>query len=115
MKPEDEKKVMELLERELAKRLEGRYGQPPSAKADESTQARRSGPKGSAAQRQPDQVASESVKRSLPSWHKEAAATAILYCVFTTYAKPAGATVRAVSRRLARLAEWCASVLVEVA
>lgn len=38
MKPEDEKKMMELYERELIKRLEKRYGPPPSAKADESTQ-----------------------------------------------------------------------------
>ena len=41
MKPEDEKKMMELHERELIKRLEKRYGQPPSTKVDESTQARR--------------------------------------------------------------------------
>ncbi len=41
MKPEDEKKMMELLELELVKRLEERYGR----KADEIAKARRSGAK----------------------------------------------------------------------
>jgi hypothetical protein len=45
---------------------------------------------------------------------KPPATTAILYCVFATYAKPAVAAVREVSRRLARLAEYCASVLIEI-
>jgi hypothetical protein len=46
MKPEDEKKLMELLERELVKRLEKRYGHEATVrKADEITQERRGGPK----------------------------------------------------------------------
>ena len=41
MKPEDEKKLMELLERELVKRLEKRYGHKATVRtADEITQAR---------------------------------------------------------------------------
>ena len=43
MKPEDEKKMMELLERDLVKRLEKRYGHEATVrKDDEVTQARRS-------------------------------------------------------------------------
>jgi hypothetical protein len=38
MKPEDERKLMELLERELVKRLEKRYGHKATRKADEITQ-----------------------------------------------------------------------------
>ena len=39
MKPEDEKKLMELLERELVQRLEKRYGHGATVrKADEITQ-----------------------------------------------------------------------------
>ncbi len=46
MKPEDEEKLMELLESELVKRLEKRYGHKATVRtADEITQARRNGPK----------------------------------------------------------------------